>query len=194
MIVDSYIALIIKIKTMSEISILKDSQKRQMFFMELYKKAFPAVARYISRKGGNYEEAKDIFQDALVIYYEKLVSNSFSSVKNEKAYILGIAKHLWCRKLATKESIDTIENAESETVIDEENLRTDKIMYLLKTAGKQCMDMLRAFYYDKASIADIAQQFGYSGIRSATVQKYKCIEKIRETVKEKSLAYEDFIE
>jgi hypothetical protein len=26
------------------------------------------------------------------------------------------------------------------------------------------------------------------------VQKYKCIEKIRETVKEKSLAYEDFIE
>ncbi|WP_028980314.1 RNA polymerase sigma factor [Sporocytophaga myxococcoides] len=179
---------------MSEISILKDFQKRQMLFMELYKKAFPAVARYISRKGGNYEEAKDIFQDALVIYYEKLISKSFSPINNEKAYILGIAKHLWIRKLGSNVINDTIESAESEAVFAEEHLRTDKLIYLLETAGKKCMDILRAFYYEKASITEIAQQFGYSGTRSATVQKYKCIEKIRETVKEKSLAYEDFIE
>ncbi|GAL85538.1 RNA polymerase subunit sigma-70 [Sporocytophaga myxococcoides] len=162
--------------------------------MELYKKAFPAVARYISRKGGNYEEAKDIFQDALIIYYEKLVSNSFSHVRNEKAYILGIAKNLWCKRLGSNEVNDTIENALSETDIIETHLSTHKIMYLLETAGQKCMEILRAFYYDKASVSDIAQQFGYSGTRSATVQKFKCIEKIRETVKEKSLAYEDFIE
>jgi RNA polymerase sigma factor (sigma-70 family) len=179
---------------MSEISVLKDFQKKQLLFMELYKKAFPAVARYISRKGGNYEEAKDIFQDALIIYYEKLVSNSFSHVKNEKAYILGIAKYLWCKRLGSNENNDTIENALSEPEITETNLSSDKIMRLLETAGQKCMDMLRAFYYDKASISEIAQHFGYSGTRSATVQKYKCIEKIRETVKEKSLAYEDFIE
>ncbi|MBO9703629.1 MAG: sigma-70 family RNA polymerase sigma factor [Sporocytophaga sp.] len=179
---------------MSEISILKVSQERQLLFMGLYKKAFPAVARYISRKGGNYEEAKDIFQDALIIYYEKLVTKSFAPVKNEKAYILGIAKHLWCRRLESNVVNDTIDNAASETVIEEDNLLTDKLMHLLETAGQKCMEILSAFYYDKASITDIAQQFGYSGTRSATVQKYKCIEKIRETVKEKSLAYEDFVE
>jgi hypothetical protein len=32
------------------------------------------------------------------------------------------------------------------------------------------------------------------GVRSATVQKYKCMEKIRETIKDRSLVYEDFIE
>lgn len=179
---------------MSEISVLKDFQEKQLLFMELYKKAFPAVARYISRKGGNYEKAKDIFQDALIIYYEKLVSGSYSHINNEKAYILGIAKHLWCRRLESNENNDTIENALSEPEITETNLSSDKIMRLLETAGQKCMDMLRAFYYDKASISEIAQHFGYSGTRSATVQKYKCIEKIRETVKEKSLAYEDFIE
>jgi hypothetical protein len=41
---------------------------------------------------------------------------------------------------------------------------------------------------------ELADLFGYAGERSATVQKYKCIEKVRETVKEQSLAYEDFIE
>ncbi len=179
---------------MSEISGLRDFQERQLLFMDLYKKTFPAVARYISRKGGNYEEAKDIFQDALIIYYEKLVSNSFSHVKNEKAYILGIAKHLWCRRLESNEDNYTIENALSETEITETYLSSHKIMYLLESAGQKCMEILRAFYYDKVSVSDIAKHFGYSGTRSATVQKYKCIEKIRETVKEKSLAYEDFIE
>jgi hypothetical protein len=40
----------------------------------------------------------------------------------------------------------------------------------------------------------VAQLFGFSGERSATVQKYKCIEKVRETVKQKALTYEDFLE
>jgi hypothetical protein len=38
----------------------------------------------------------------------------------------------------------------------------------------------------------IAQRFGLSGERSAAVQKHKCLEKVRNTVKEKALTYEDF--
>jgi hypothetical protein len=56
------------------------------------------------------------------------------------------------------------------------------------------MEILKAFYYDNLSANTIAGLFGYSGIRSATVQKYKCMEKVRETIKENSLAYEDFVE
>ena len=56
------------------------------------------------------------------------------------------------------------------------------------------MDILKAFYYDNLPVNKIATLFGYSGVRSATVQKFKCMEKVRETIKEKSLAYEDFIE
>jgi len=55
------------------------------------------------------------------------------------------------------------------------------------------MDLLRSFYYDELPLNDIAETYGFSGIRSATVQKYKCLEKVRETVKEKALTYEDFL-
>jgi hypothetical protein len=41
---------------------------------------------------------------------------------------------------------------------------------------------------------DIAGRFGFSGERSATVQKFKCLEKVRDTIKSKSLSYEDFVE
>jgi hypothetical protein len=56
------------------------------------------------------------------------------------------------------------------------------------------MELLSAFYYEKEDLQKLAQRFGFSGTRSATVQKFKCLEKVRETVKQKSLQYEDFME
>jgi hypothetical protein len=40
---------------------------------------------------------------------------------------------------------------------------------------------------------EIADAYGYSGVRSATVQKFKCLEKVRETIKQKALTYDDFM-
>jgi predicted DNA-binding protein YlxM (UPF0122 family) len=73
-------------------------------------------------------------------------------------------------------------------------LSNNKLLNFLENAGQKCMDMLKAFYYDNLPVRTIAEQFGFSGERSATVQKYKCMEKVRETIKEKALVYEDFFE
>jgi hypothetical protein len=53
------------------------------------------------------------------------------------------------------------------------------------------MELLQAFYYDKLAIMEISNTFGFSSPHSASVQKYKCIEKMREIVQKKSLGYED---
>lgn len=169
--------------------------KREQLFISLYKKAFPAVAKYISKKGGNFEQAKDIFQDALIIYYEKTVAGSAVINVTEQAYIMGIVKHLWSQKF--RENIKQTLLAPSEpNLTAEDNLRPSsaRLVAYLETAGQKCMNILKAFYYDNLPVAEIAQLFGYSGVHSATVQKYKCMEKVRETIKEKSLVYEDFIE
>lgn len=169
---------------------------REQLFLTLYQKAFPLLAQYISKRGGSFEEAKDVFQDALVIYYEKVLTAEDAHVQNEAVYILGIARHLWLKKFRKDHSATSLDHPEADVMVEEaaETPSTLKLLRFLETAGKKCMDMLRAFYYDKLPLADIAQSFGYSGVRSATVQKYKCIEKVRDTVKEKSLRYEDFLE
>ncbi|MEK6477267.1 sigma-70 family RNA polymerase sigma factor [Catalinimonas sp. 4WD22] len=172
------------------------SEVREQLFLALYQKAFPLVAQYISKRGGSFEEAKDVFQDALLIYYEKVLTAQDTHVQHEEGYILGIAKHLWLKKCRKDLLSTTLDHPETDVMEEEaaENPSGTKLLRFLETAGKKCMDMLRAFYYDKLPLADIAQSFGYSGIRSATVQKYKCIEKVRDTIKEKSLRYEDFLE
>jgi len=168
---------------------------RKDLFVGLYKKAFPAVAKYISKKGGNFHEAKDIFQDALVVYYEKLVNGAINLNSDEQSYLMGISKHLWSKRFKENTKLTSF-NMGDEIFIEEGNSRlsSGKLMYYLETTGQKCLDILRAFYYDNLPVTKIAEVFGYSGVRSATVQKYKCMEKIRETIKERSLAYEDFIE
>jgi DNA-directed RNA polymerase specialized sigma24 family protein len=171
----------------------RTAEEREKLFISLYKSTFPVVARHVSKMGGTFDEAKDIFQDALVIYYEKSVECAFELKTNEKAYLLGIAKHLWLRQHRDNSKFTPIDSLDIK--IEETAQASDKkVLSFLQTAGKKCMDLLRSFYYDGLQLADAAQLYGFSGVRSATVQKYKCLEKVRETVKQKALTYEDFVD
>ena len=169
---------------------------RRMLFVNLYQHAFPAFARFVSRMGGNLDEAKDIFQDALLAWYEKSGASDLKISKSEKAYVLGIAKYLWIKRF--KKSIAETARISglpfAEATEEELNLSENKLMHFLETAGQKCMELLRSFYYDKLSPAKLAELYGFSGERSATAQKYKCLEKVRNEVKQKSLSYADFID
>jgi DNA-directed RNA polymerase specialized sigma24 family protein len=171
----------------------RTAEEREKLFISLYKNAFPVVAQYVSKMGGTFDEAKDIFQDALVIYYEKSVECSFELKTNEKAYVLGIAKHLWLKQHRDNAKLTPLNDLEIE---NEETAHASdkKVLNFLQTAGKKCMDLLRSFYYDGLTLADAAELFGFSGVRSATVQKYKCLEKVRENGKQKALTYDDFVD
>src|ERR1700685_1654191 len=76
----------------------RDMGEREKLFINLYKSTFPNVARYVSKMGGSFDEAKDVFQDALVIFYEKSVGGEIALRTNEQAYIFGVAQHLWSQK------------------------------------------------------------------------------------------------
>ncbi|PWK80110.1 hypothetical protein LX99_00574 [Mucilaginibacter oryzae] len=168
---------------------------REKLITALYKSAFPVAAKYVSKMGGSFDDAKDIFHDALVIYYEKMVNGKLPAQSNAKAYLLGITKHLWLKKFGGDSNSLPL-GAYGLDVTDEVEAlpSAGKLMRHLETAGKKCMELLGAFYYHKMPMRQLAGLFGYASERSATVQKYKCIEKVRETVKQQSLTYADFFE
>lgn len=152
------------------------SAKREELFITVYKKAFPVVARYISRRGGSFDEAKDVFHDALIVYYEKPAS---AVLNNDMAYLVGITKHLWIKRYSENAQNIPLDKVEIGLGDEENHPSTHRLMRFLENAGKKCMELLTGFYYDQLPLADIAAKFGYSGVRSATVQKYKCLEKVR---------------
>jgi DNA-directed RNA polymerase specialized sigma24 family protein len=173
---------------------LSSAEAREARFIRLYETVFPAVARYVRRKGGNSDAARDIFQDALVVYYEKTVAGDAAIHTSEAAYIFGIARHFWSKKYASDTKTTSSDRLLFAAEEPEEHPSVERLTRYLEKAGRKCMQLLQSFYYHRLNMQEIAGQFGFSGERSATVQKHKCIEKLRAEVKQKALTYSDFYE
>nr|WP_321486658.1 sigma-70 family RNA polymerase sigma factor [uncultured Draconibacterium sp.] len=184
-------------ETLEEIADIEIITSGNYEMEEVYEQVFPAVARLVSFTGGSFDDAKDIFHDALVIFMERDSQNPVDAIKSDKAYILGISKHLWIRKSQKDSHRISLSSMENEIVIPDDYFPTTnnkRLLNFLKIAGKRCLDLLRAFYFQQLPIKEIAGNLGYSNEHSVSVQKYKCLEKVRNTVKEKSLTYENFTE
>jgi RNA polymerase sigma factor (sigma-70 family) len=173
------------------------TREEESYFSILYGSAFPGVARFVSRHKGTFQDAKDIFQDALIIFYEKTKQDAHPVKVSAEAYIFGIAKHLWIKKYKRSRAEVSLDEFETSIIIPDDYYQTvesDKLLQFLSAAGEKCLALLQAFYYSRIPVAQIMNIFGYRNEHTASVQKFKCLEKIRDKIKAKSLHYEDFTE
>src|ERR1044071_762581 len=105
---------------MMQTMVIEDlAAERKVLFMHLYQQAFPLVAKFVRNRGGSFEEAKDIFQDALVIYYEKLATSAMVLRYSERAYVFGIAKHLWAGKNKKHDPHIALDDSMAEMAMEE---------------------------------------------------------------------------
>ncbi len=173
-----------------------DTRSRQLLFEEMYLRVFPKVAAFVSRRQGTLEDAQDVFKDALLAFYEKRVQPGLECHTSEDAYLMGIARHLWLRKYSSggrSISLETIEGKEF-SADGEPTVHAGRILEMLEQTGRKCLDLLHAFYYDQLPLQQISKIFGYGSEHSVSVQKYKCLEKLRDSVKEKSITHAHFID
>lgn len=168
---------------------------REALFIALYQETFPAVARYIRSRGGSLEEAGEVFQESVVLYYEKLLEQPDVAAGHEAAYLMGIAKHRWLRFQENRNRHAALHNLPADAA-DEPTVQFSgtRLTQLLETVGQRCLQLLRAFYFEQQRPKDIATAFDFSGERSATVQKFKCLEKVRAVVHQNALRYDDFVD
>jgi RNA polymerase sigma factor (sigma-70 family) len=171
-------------------------QNREQAFRQLYQACFPIVARKIRQMGGSDEDARDIFQDTLIIFYEKVAKGQAQTIDNVEAYLTGVARHLYLQKhkKAQRIPMGALEEVSIPADFYQPSKKQYRLMRYLEVAGQKCMTLLKAFYYHQRSLSEIADELGYRNTRSATVQKYKCLEKVRAEVKAKSSRYEGILE
>ncbi len=155
----------------------------------LYADAFPLVRRYVRRHGGAAEDAQDVFHEALVIFYEKAVAGTLALTGPPGVYVAGIARNRWRRELErrqrgaplTDELADALTDDPGEVPPAEGNQLT--MIEYVERLGARCRDLLVSFYYFRQPLEQITRTHAYGSVRSATVQKYKCLERLRTAVR-----------
>ena len=132
-------------------------------------------------------DARDIFQEAMIVLFEKARSESFELSSQVKTYIYSVCRRLWLKRLNQMSrysgSLDNIE----ETVPVEEELESHEKrntdFTLMETAmskiGEPCKSLLDAYYIQKKHMQEIAADFGYTNADNAKTQKYKCLMRLK---------------
>jgi RNA polymerase sigma factor (sigma-70 family) len=161
-------------------------------FRRLYK-YYPKVEKYILVNSGSKEEALDIFQDALVILYQKVQKMSPDSDVKIDGFLINTCKLLWSNELRKKKvrrgDDSGLASLEFEDEITDQIEKEEKIKIVeeaIKKLGDKCRKILEMFYFKSFSMDNIAKKIGYKSVKSAKVQKYKCMESARKMALEMS--------
>jgi RNA polymerase sigma factor (sigma-70 family) len=160
---------------------------RAQALTQLYRQAFPAVRRYIGRRGGSEQDAQDVFQDALVVFYEQAVGETLTLTVAPSTYLVSIARNLWLHEQRRRARLPHEALSAEVYVHPDEPTEAEPAFAVLdyvERLGTKCKAVLLSFYYFQQPLAQIAATNGYRSVRSATVQKFKCLERLRDAVRQ----------
>ena len=157
----------------------------QAAFNSLYAH-FGKVRRLVRANSGSSDDAKDVFQDALIIFHRKARSAEFVLSSSVSTYLFSIARNLWREELRRRNKSLTRWDVEDmpEEAADLPALLAREGEYsaaerALRSLGDKCLDVLKRFYIAKESLIDIAHALGFAGEGAAKTRKYKCLEEAR---------------
>ncbi|HMO60522.1 MAG TPA: sigma-70 family RNA polymerase sigma factor [Ferruginibacter sp.] len=153
----------------------------------IYRDNYNIIQSFILNNNGSVDEARDIFQEAMVVLYEKSKDPSFSLSCQIKTYVYSVCRRLWLKRLQQLNRFTTqVESMEDIVPVEEELEEHEKkntefllMEQALGKIGEPCKSLLDAYYLQKKSMMDIAGEFGYTNADNAKTQKYKCLVRLK---------------
>lgn len=149
----------------------------------LYKNNFRMMAKMVMNNNGTEDDAKDIFQEALIIFWQKVRSKNLTLTSKISTYLYSICQNLWRKELVRKsrESNEEVDSAEY-TDYDKEE-RVNAIRKCVDSMGDTCRKVLTYYYFDGLSMNEIAERLEFSNSNTAKTKKYKCKQELDRIVK-----------
>ena len=170
--------LSITVKEYTDNEIIECLRNRQSYVVHwLSDRYMPMIRLMIYQKGGTNEDARDIFQDGLIIMLEKLDDKKFNLTCKFKTFLYCVCEHLWKTVLDKRQAAANYLNRRSES--ESEKDFTDMIDYQLyeqiiqdvfKTLDPISKKILTLYWQEK-SPREIADKLGYT---YGYVRKKKC--------------------
>jgi RNA polymerase sigma factor (sigma-70 family) len=162
----------------------------QRILEEVYATNYLVIERMILKNSGSTDEAKDVFQDAMIVFYKNISRSDFELTASITTYLYAICRRLWMTKLKEKSKLtfevqdNPVEAFDFELVTKNPDETMLKVVDLLKQKGKNCLEILKRIYFNKESFDFIASELGYASGQVVREQKYRCIKRVREGFKE----------
>lgn len=153
----------------------------------IYKENYNMVQSLVINNNGSVQDAMDVFQEAMIVLYEKARSGAFELNCQIRTYVYSVCRRIWLKRLQQLNRFSNEMDSLAEVVpveedIEEHERRDEEFQLMEKTIsslGEPCKSLIEAFYIQKRTMQDIASQFGYTNADNAKNQKYKCLMRLK---------------
>lgn len=128
----------------------------------------PMISMLVHENGGSNEDARDIFQDGLIIMLEKLDDNNFALTCKFKTFLYSVCENLWKNVLDRRSAANNYLVRSTEPVAEKDiTEQMDNTMYneifqkAFKTLDPVSKKILKLYWLDKTP-EEIAKKLGYT--------------------------------
>ena len=145
--------------------------------------------RRSATKSINDEVLEDIFQDAIIALYEKIIKGDFILTVKLQTYIDKVCFNMLVNYIKQNKIGGIVPLQNDGSIIDvlepianskePQFIALEKALEKMKAAGGHCYEMLTLFWYHQKSHIEIAQIMNYSNDKTSKKQKSGCQEKLR---------------
>lgn len=134
----------------------------------IYKNYFPLMSSYVCNNGGSKEDARDVFQEALMAIFKQVKSKDFVLTASFKTYIFAICRFQWLKNLRKNKRIESLPE-----MFDIQDLDDNIIVHLEKAERynllQKHLDRFKGnnrkileLYFQKFSTDEISEELGLS--------------------------------
>lgn len=171
---------------------LKDSseRKRNQILKGMYERYFPLIESYVKTNSGTSSEAADVFQDAIVVFYEKVRKEDLKLSSSIKTFLYVLSRNIWLNKIRHKSKL-TLINEFDENIANQDLMhisilefseRNETLLKLINTLGPNCKQVLVLYYFERLSMKNIAKTMGFLNENGAKNKKFKCLNKLKSII------------
>ncbi|RRB02878.1 RNA polymerase sigma factor [Larkinella rosea] len=154
----------------------------------VYKKYYPSIARFVQQNKGNEGDAEDIFQESVLVLYQKITAPDFRLTSTLKTFLFSIAKHSWLKKLRdeklvpiSEEQLILIQDTQdfvSDDASPEEGQHERLNAWMARITG-HCQRVIKSIYFSHEPMDNLMVTMGWKNRHTAVNQKYKCIQQLK---------------
>lgn len=154
----------------------------------IYQKYYKAIAHLVETNGGTKEDARDVFQEGLMVLYQKVQQADFQIKNSFLTYFYAVCRNIWLNKLRKRPKKKvTFDNELLSIEAEDPNINIEKneqyFLYRQKflQLGKDCQKVLSLFL-KKVKMEEITKRMGYGSVNYTKKRKFMCKKKLMELI------------
>jgi RNA polymerase sigma factor (sigma-70 family) len=166
-------------------------EKRTESIRYLYREYFQLARSIVEKNSGSYEDAEDVFQDGIIVLYEKILSGPLVLNCTLRTFFFSICRNIWMQRLDRKWRLLYQDDLVSESIqdydaipieINEEKLEKTRLYQLhFLSLPADCQKILRMFL-SNVSLKEISEKMGFKDAAYAKTRKYLCKNMLRKKI------------